>query len=326
MHLFHYFGKNNIVPGRGTGLLRSPRVAGMTIGFGFFVILCFLPSFASASTNISATVTQHWAWNDAVGWIDFYSTGNVNVSSSQLTGYATSSVGYVSVDCGTAPSWGCSPTNYKVTNDGLGNLGGWAWNDEVGWISFYWGNPTADPTSPGTRTAMCISYGFPCGVYIQSDGSFHGYAWSDTIGYISFNCQEPGFCGTAQYSVVSSWVPVALPGILDSETYDTGIPTGVELNSVIWHGSLNGLLPGAVGFQFAASTSTTGPWTFTGPSGTTSTSDIYVGTGNPDSPIPIINYPAYSGFRYFRYRIILTPNSTQTVSPRVSGVSVDWSP
>ena len=127
----------------------------------------------------------------------------------------------------------------------------------------------------------------------------------------------------------TSWyAPAATVGTLDSTTFDTGTSTGhgAELNSVIWHGSLNGLLVRRVAFQFAASNSSSGPWTFTGPLGTTSTSDIYVGSGNPDAPIPITNYSVYSGFRYFRYRIILKTNTGQTVSPRVSGVSVDWSP
>lgn len=298
-------------------------VTTLLVGAGFFFALCSLPLFASASTNISSGVTQHWAWNDAIGWINFYATGNITVSASQLTGYATSSVGYISLDCGTAPGWGCSPANYKVTNDGAGNLGGWAWSDETGWISFYWGNPTADPTSSSTRTAVCTGYGLPCGVTILSDGSFHGFAWSDTIGYISFNCQELLVCLSAQYSVISSWAPTPAIGTIDSTTFDTS-STGAQLNSAIWHGSLNGLSPGAVGFQFAVSSSSGGPWNFTGPGGTATTSDVY--SGNPNTPIPIYNYSAYSGFRYFRYRLVLKTDNAQSISPQVTGVSVDWSP
>jgi hypothetical protein len=296
--------------------------------FGILVIILFfgVTRYASASTNISATTNQHWAWNDAIGWIDFYNTGNITVSASQLTGYASSSVGYVSLDCGTAPGWGCSPANYKVTNDGAGNLGGWAWNDEVGWITFFWGDATADHSATSTYTSVCTGYGGTyCGVQILSDGSFHGYAWNDAIGYISFNCAEPGVCTPFQYSVVSSWAPTFAVGTLDSTTFDTGVSGGVELNSAIWHGSLNGLLPNSVGFQFAASTSTSSSWIFTGPLGTTSTNDIYYNAG-PDTPIPITNYSAYAGFRYFRYRIILKTNSSQSISPQVTGVSVDWSP
>ena len=89
----------------------------------FVVILIFtflIFNYADAATNIDAT--YKYAWNDVIGWIDFYSTGNVNVSSTQLTGYATSSVGFIALDCATSPSppAGCSTTfsNWKVTNDG----------------------------------------------------------------------------------------------------------------------------------------------------------------------------------------------------------------
>jgi hypothetical protein len=284
---------------------------------GFFFVLCLLPSSASASTNISATANQHWAWNDLIGWIDFYTTGNIIVTSTQLSGYANSSLGYIALDCNTAPGGANCSTNYQVMNDGSGDLSGWAWNDSIGWISFSCAN-----------TGGCVASSYS--VTIDSSGNFHGWAWNDAVGWISFNCQEPGLCGpptNSQYSVVTSWyVPSATIGTLDSATFDTGVASGTQLNSVIWHGSLNGLLSGAVGFQFAASNSSSSPWTFTGPLGTTSTSDIYVGSGNPDAPIPITNYSAYSGFRYFRYRIILKTNTGQTVSPRVSGASVDWSP
>ena len=303
------------------GMKNKKIVTTLLVGAGFFFALCSLPLFASASTNISSGVAQHWAWSDAIGWIDFYTTGNITVSASQLTGYATSSVGYISLDCNTAPGWGCSPTNYKVTNDGAGNLGGWAWNDSIGWTSFYWGNPTSDPTSSSTRTTVCLGYGSFCGVWVDPSGYFHGFAWNDTIGWISFNYVDIG--SSYPYSVVSSWAPTPAIGTIDSTTFDTS-STGAQLNSVIWHGSLNGLSPGAVGFQFAVSNTAGGPWTFTGPGGMATTSDVY--SGSPNTPIPIYNYSAYSGFRYFRYRLVLKTDNAQSISPQVSGVSVDWSP
>ncbi|MGB7957482.1 MAG: hypothetical protein WCF77_01375 [Minisyncoccia bacterium] len=298
----------------------------------FFLAFCSAPLFVSAATNISSSVTQHWAWNDAIGWINFYmgGTSNIVVSASQLTYSASSSLGLISLDCGTAPGWNCGTSNYKVTNDGVGNLGGWAWNDAIGWVSFYWGDATADYHATSTYNSACTGYGgLYCGVQVLSDGSFRGFAWNDTIGWISFNCLDQSggvnFCNNvSNYDVASSWAPTAAVGTLDSATFDTS-STGAELNSLIWQGSLNGLLSTAVGFQFAASTSTSGPWKFTGPAGTTSTSDIYYGAG-PNTPIPIYNYPAYVGNRYFRYRIILQTNTTQSVSPEVTGVSVDWSP
>ncbi len=280
---------------------------------GFFFVFCFSSSSALAATNISATVNQHWAWSDVIGWIDFYNTGNVNVNAAQLTGYASSSLGLVSLDCGTSPSGNiCSTSNYKVANNGAGTLSGWAWNDSIGWISFNC-----------TNTSGCGTSNY--GVYVDSSGNFHGWAWNDSIGWISFNCLDisASFCtNTSNYEVATSWAPVAAVGMLDSATLDTSAASGAELNSIIWHGSLNGLPVGSVAFQLAASNSTSSSWTFTGPDGTASTTY----SGNPDTPIPITNYPAYAGYRYFRYRITLTTNSSQSVSPQVTGVSISWSP
>ena len=57
------------------------------------------------------------------------------------------------------------------------NVSGWAWSDNIGWISF---NNTTDGS------------GFNYGVNINNDGIFSGYAWSDNIGWISFNRPDTG--------------------------------------------------------------------------------------------------------------------------------------
>ncbi len=51
---------------------------------------------ALASTNISSAGNAHWAWNDAIGWMDFYTPGTVEVNGYGITGYASSSLGPVS--------------------------------------------------------------------------------------------------------------------------------------------------------------------------------------------------------------------------------------
>ena len=63
------------------------------------------------------------------------------------------------------------------------NLSGWAWSENIGWISF-------NNTSGGGT----VNYG----VHIDpSTGNFSGYAWSENIGWISFNeadlegCPDP---------------------------------------------------------------------------------------------------------------------------------------
>lgn len=78
------------------------------------------------------------------------------------------------------------------------NVFGWAWSENIGWISF-------NNTSGGGS----VSYG----VNIDSDGIFSGYAWSENVGWISFNQAELSGCpsGTCRAEVdlssheVSGW-------------------------------------------------------------------------------------------------------------------------
>jgi hypothetical protein len=69
---------------------------------------------------------------------------NITVSDTALDGYAWgSSVGYIVMNCADTTS-GCSATNgnFKVANDGQGNLSGYAWGEGTGWINF---GPFTDP-------------------------------------------------------------------------------------------------------------------------------------------------------------------------------------
>ncbi len=278
------------------------------------VILGGSASVAFASTNISAAANNHWAWNSIIGWIDFYTSGNIVTSASGTTGWATSSAGVIALDCATSPSGNCS-IPYTVANDGAGDLSGWAWNDAVGWISFWCGQAFG---------GSCATS--PYRVTINPGGDFQGWAWNDAVGWIDFNCGNPedSICATSNFKVSTSWAPTSTTGTLDSTTFDTGVPAGVQLNSVVWQGPP---VPAqtSVAFQFAVSVSSTGPWNFTGPGGTTSTADVWAG-GNPGVPISLSTYAQYANFRYFRYRIILTSDPAQSVTPRVDDVIMHWSP
>ena len=288
-------------------------IGAVLIGAVLFVAsLC--PVTAFAATNISADTTSHWAWNGFIGWINFYSTGNVWVSSTSTVGYASSSAGIISLDCGTVGMCNGS-NNYQVTNDGAGNLSGWAWNDEYGWISF-------DCHNGGTGCGAS-----PYRVIIDSNGNFSGYAWNDTIGWISFNCNQPNppsnTCTPSNYEVKTLWTLASISGYLDSKTFDTGVQGGAQLNSVLWHGLLP---PGTtLGFQFAVSTTSSGPWNFIGPNGVPNSTSSYWAANTPSSSVPL-DYNLYNNFRYFRYRVTLYSNTAQTLSPRVDDVVVNWSP
>ena len=286
---------------------------------------------SSSSTNISSATGAHWAWNDEIGWIDFNAggTGNVQVLPNKLEGYASSSVGPISLNCDATNPSGvsiCGSSTYAVANDGAGDLSGWAWNDEIGWISFFWGNTSSNPSA--STTALCATYlslnyspAPTCGVNIVS-GNFYGWAWNDSVGWIDFNCGNPAdpICGNS-FDVVTTWIPQAATGTVDSQIFDTGVASGAQLNSVIWKGVASSST--SVAFQFAVSNSTGGPWNYQGPNGTSST--YYGGAGyGPGTPIPLNNY-SLTG-RYFRYRVTLTTNSSQTLTPRVDDIIVNWSP
>ncbi|MCL5016248.1 MAG: hypothetical protein M1312_01380 [Patescibacteria group bacterium] len=296
------------------------------VAAGFFIF----SSSALAATNIDAT--NHWAWNDNIGWVDFYSTGNVNVSGTGISGYASSTMGDVALDCNTSPNgYICNNSNFQVVNDGNGNLAGWAWNDNIGWISFC-GNNSGGSTWNGSTWICPASSTYE--VTIDSYGNFQGWAWNDNIGWLSFNCDNTNTCGTVSYLVTTVWSPQA-SGWLESSTFDTG-SSGTTYNSIMW----NGTLPTgtSVKFQLATATSSSAAWggtcssnacnssscdgDFIGPDGTSNS--YYTPTG-PGIPTPITACYANSK-RYYRYIVYLTKSANATGTPSITSVVVNWSP
>ncbi|TSD03215.1 MAG: hypothetical protein Athens071416_276 [Parcubacteria group bacterium Athens0714_16] len=61
------------------------------------------------------------------------------------------------------------------------NLAGWAWSDNIGWISFSCSN---------TNSCNSVNYR----VVVADNGDISGYAWSDNIGWISFNQGDLSSC------------------------------------------------------------------------------------------------------------------------------------
>lgn len=288
-HPFHYFATTLCV---------------LLAAFGFIMIA----RIAGAATNISATPAEHYAWSDVIGWIDFYNTNSVSVTSSQLTGYASSSVGDISLDCATTSIGNiCSSSNYKVTNDGLGTLSGYGWSDAFGWISFSCANHGCGTSTYGVAIA-------------PATGFFSNYAWNDLAGWISFNCADIAACGVSNYKVKTSWTATSTSGSVDSTTYDTGITSGgAQVVNIVWQGSLPSGTQ--VQFQIATSDNTNGPWTYLGPDGTAATAY----SGSPDTTLSV-SYSAHAGRRYFRYRMTLVSDQAQVLSPRVDDVIVSWTP
>ncbi len=261
----------------------------------------FGAQFAQASSNISSNAQKHWAWNDVIGWIDFRYEGNPNVyvSDDELTGYASSSVGFIALNCDHSNpnadvSLCANAGNFKVSNDGSGKLAGWAWSDAIGWISFcgntgsgslwntltgrwecpagpsYWVNIETTQTTPGS---------YP--------GDVAGWAWNDAVGWISF-CGVSGSTNVSilvngkwqcpqnySYKVNTDW-PSPTPGAyLISEIFDTcpqananSANCGASLNFIRWRGAPpigapSGKKASYVEFQIASSNCANGASNYT---------------------------------------------------------------
>jgi hypothetical protein len=289
-------------------------IAALLVGAGVLVRPSRVGADANPGTNISSASGEFWAWGDVIGWMDFHFTHTITVSSQKLTGYASSSVGDISLDCQTTSIGDiCGTSDYKVLNDGTGALSGWGWNDTYGWISFCGGQATS--SCPGT-VAYQVRINGATGVF-ENDGI--NYAWNDIVGWISFNCANYGGCGTSDYKVVTSWRSSSTSGYLDSSTFDTGVSGGAQINSIVWHG----VQPSGsqVNFQIAASNSTSGPWSYLGSNGAGS---YYSSLGSGVS-IPL-DYTFHNNQRYFRYRVTLVANQSNSLSPRVDDIVVHWSP
>ena len=151
--------------------------------------------------------TDRYAWNDIIGWLDFYgaSGGPSAVTTAKMTRWAVSSGGEFALDCVTTPSGDvCATSNFYVSNNN-GNLAGWAWNDAYGWVSFC-GNATENSTWDGSTWVCPASPTYQVNIDAAT-GDFAGWAWNDIIGWVSF-------CGdttTGSSWNGSAWVCPASP-------------------------------------------------------------------------------------------------------------------
>jgi len=269
----------------------------------------FLGFKAFSATTINSTPYNFYAWNDIIGWIDFYNTpGTIYLSPTSLTGYANSSViGYIAFDCETSPTppGDCATTfsNWKTTRSGSA-FSGWAWNDQIGWISLDCNN-----------TGTCATANYQVSV---SGGEFIGWAWNDVVGWISFNCVNTSSCPTVDYKV-KYLAEAASEGDLISSTFDTGAASGVIYNTILYQGTKPAGTEAR--FQLAVSDSPDGPWNYMGYDGTDTS--FYTPTG-PNIPVAL-NVSLHKNKRYFRYRVFLITDTYQSASPEISQVIVTWS-
>jgi hypothetical protein len=99
-----------------------------------------------------------------------------------------------------------------VINDGTGNLSGYAWGENVGWINI-------NPQVPGDPTDY--------GVRIDSEGNFDGWAWGENIGWIHFQSTSP-VAYKVKVCIISL---VDLANFINDWLEDAGSPTADLDNS-----------------------------------------------------------------------------------------------
>jgi len=122
-------------------------------------------------------------------------------------------------------------------------------------------------------------------------------------------------------------------GILTSAVFDsTSLGTSAGYNSIMWKGLLGGVgfNQGKVRFQFATSSSSTGPWNYYG--GSTCGALDWFDSSGPDIPVELTGTScvlAWNNKRYFRYKVEICSNDCLTSlpsTPTVNDVIVNWSP
>lgn len=172
---------------------------------------------ATANATVSITVTplitanmDGWAWSGGeapssanIGWVDFGATtndppdvdtlGGVRIAAGALKGWAqaeslkSKSEGWISMNCENTPNLKpCSQVSYQVATDVSGNLSGFSWSSDFGWISF--------------NCSSCGSGNHQVKINFVT-GDLTGWAWSDQFGWLSFNSTDPGAGGGAAYKV-----------------------------------------------------------------------------------------------------------------------------
>lgn len=154
------------------GLLPDIRKKmGMNQAAWIAVPLVFFASAAFAATTINVP-NQH-AYGANIGWIN--ARGDIANGAAIGPSYCTGSVwsancGWISLGNGPTNGWRYSNTaanDWGVNHDGLGNLTGYAYGANVGWIAFEQtqGQPRID-----LRTGVCS-----------------GYAYGANVGWINFS-------------------------------------------------------------------------------------------------------------------------------------------
>lgn len=197
---------------------------------------------AGAGQNVSG-----FAWSENIGWVSFNSS-NCDPDNNGLSNGGAG-----------CPASGTPISNYGVNLDTIGVLSGYAWSENIGWISFNRSDAGVPPGSPDYGTYLAkiddatkklsgwaralangdgwdgwlklgcfgsecnrVNYGTSLN-FIVSPVEFYSFSWSDVVlGWLSFNCTDSLVCPSSNYKVVTSASfnqPPSKPGIV-GETWN----------------------------------------------------------------------------------------------------------
>ena len=188
---------------------------------------------ATLNGNITNTGGQNalergfdWGTSPGVytdGWTESGSYGT-GAFSRGITGLAASTTYYFRAKARNSAGWGYGLEQSFPTNSVLPcqnhEVWGWAWSENIGWISF------------SCQNTMAIGTGIDYGVDIDEVNSrLSGYAWSEYIGWISFNSADlvgcpSGSSGTCAANInmttgaLSGWARAIAP--IDRPLSETG--------------------------------------------------------------------------------------------------------
>lgn len=234
-----------------------------------------------------------------------------------MQGWAESDVGEIVFNCETMPNGNCDDSDFKVSNS-TGPLSGWAWNENIGWISFN----CQDLVDEGIIAACGDVGDYKVEIVRQGNESFfRGWAWNDVVGWIVFDCQDLVDKGVAascadvgNFKIQTSAGAQSADGVLESNVFDTGV-NDPAYNYILWSGSP---LPTDTSVQFQVASSDLPDnggqaWVFDSPVSANSNARITIG-------------PSHQGNRYIRYRVLLTSDDWQQSTPVIDDIIINYSP
>ncbi|HRJ49529.1 MAG: hypothetical protein KF787_03575 [Phycisphaeraceae bacterium] len=148
------------------------------IRFAVCLSVGLVSSAAMAQSNVD-TVNKY-TWGENIGFMNWRDANSalsgaaVNDTLGYLAGYAwCENVGWLSLGSGNGRYANTNGSNYGVNVDSAsGNLSGYAWGENIGWVNFS-GGALATPSNPAR--------------FDFDERRFRGYAWGENVGWINLD-------------------------------------------------------------------------------------------------------------------------------------------